>query len=158
MDNSMVKSAARNEPVDVPLCGHVYQFKNPPRMEGEVLFGKALQIAGRYGFDSLVNSDGDIDTDSIGIAQGGLLMQATPDIIDYLCLVLHLDRKAKKQIQNDYEREELMAAFGQIMGILGAPLGGGSLDTGQETEKNPTCSMSGKPETDSCNDTESTGA
>ena len=150
------KTAAENAPVDITFCDVTYQFSEPPKRRTYTLLGRGLQILGHSESAKLMDEQGGIDLLSRNMIAMGATMEQTPEMLEFVYDAFRMDKKVRKQVENDFVFAELLATFQAIIEVLQRPFVGGRTNTGP-ANLTPPPSTDGACATNSCNDGASLG-
>ena len=118
-DNNVPNGALENKPIDITICGDVYQFADPVRRRARWLIGSALKIISDY---DLMDANGLVDETSMKTAAGTLM--AMPDVLDWVYDALAIKRNARNKIEAEFDDAEVIDAYVKIMEHLQRPFVG----------------------------------
>ena len=120
------EQALLNPETTVTLAGISYNFKEPCKRDCSIWFGKGMKIAQKYGIAA---------TETSQVSIGGFI-ESIPDVLDYIFDFLKVPLKERDRVNNEFEIENVMFVFNEIITRVSAPfLIGKTLE--QPPEENP---------------------
>lgn len=154
-----------HNPIEVTLCGEKYAYEEPPnklkytKLQGVFIFAYAKmsgfvdkqivsEIAQRMAEAEDAKAEAQIVEHEM-ITQGAMWsaagLLAIEEIFEAVCSALNITGAARRYLEDNFDMNELLTAFGMLFGLIQRPFGGTQKGTRAKSQPETDLTSSEKP-------------